>query len=260
MSKTTTDFSTLLSIIFTLLFITAAILLEGNINAFFDLPSVLIVVLGTYSIIVGCYSFGDVAKSFKVAVKTIFYNAEDPSFSAMTSLSVAEYAYKKTILSLEHYDEIETDNEIFIKGISLVIDNMKTETIEKILYNNMNAYLAREERTIELIRKAADVSPAMGLIGTLIGLVQMLGSLNDVAKIGPAMAVALLTTFYGAILAYVIFFPLANKLERNLENDNFTMQIYYLAILSISRKENPRQLEIMINNILPENKKVKYFD
>jgi chemotaxis protein MotA len=99
----------------------------------------------------------------------------------------------------------------------------------------------------------------MGLIGTLIGLVQMLGSLEDTSTIGPAMAVALLTTFYGAILSYMIFTPLASKLERNTKQEMIVARIYVQSILSMLKKENPRKLEMMINGILPPNKRIRYF-
>ena len=99
----------------------------------------------------------------------------------------------------------------------------------------------------------------MGLIGTLIGLVQMLGNLTDPATIGPAMAVALLTTLYGAALAYIIFIPLASKLERNSDVEQIVMKIYESAVLSIGRKENPRRLQMLLNAILPPAERVHYF-
>ena len=100
----------------------------------------------------------------------------------------------------------------------------------------------------------------MGLIGTLIGLVQMLGNLDDPSKIGPAMAVALLTTMYGAILANMVFGPLAAKLERNSGEEISLRRIYTLAVLSIVRQENPRQLELMLNTVLPPAKRISVFE
>ena len=100
----------------------------------------------------------------------------------------------------------------------------------------------------------------MGLIGTLVGLVQMLGSLQDPTAIGPAMAVALLTTFYGAILANMVFLPLANKLERNSAIELRVKQIHTIGAASIGRQENPRRLEMILNTVLPPNERVRYFD
>lgn len=111
-----------------------------------------------------------------------------------------------------------------------------------------------------MFRKSADIAPAMGLIGTLIGLVQMLGNLDDPTKIGPAMAVALLTTLYGAILSTMVFTPLASKLERNTNEELLISQLYLEGILSIARQENPRQLETVMNTLLPPSKRVRYFN
>ncbi|MBL4719843.1 MAG: MotA/TolQ/ExbB proton channel family protein, partial [Alphaproteobacteria bacterium] len=103
------------------------------------------------------------------------------------------------------------------------------------------------------------ISPAMGLIGTLVGLVQMLGSLSDPSTIGPKMALALLTTFYGAILSNLIFTPLAAKLERNSTDQVLISQLQAMAATSIGRQENPRRLEMLLNTILPPGERVEYF-
>ena len=99
----------------------------------------------------------------------------------------------------------------------------------------------------------------MGLIGTLLGLVQLLGQLSNPAAIGPAMAVALLTTFYGAILAHMVFLPLAAKADRSREAEQLINSVYSLGASSIGRKENPRRLEVALNALLPPNKQVQYF-
>jgi chemotaxis protein MotA len=97
------------------------------------------------------------------------------------------------------------------------------------------------------------------LVGTLIGLVQMLGSLNNPAAIGPAMAIALLTTLYGALFSYVILIPLTNKLERNAQVESTIREMYQEAVLAIGRQEHPRKLELIINSLLPPAKRVNYF-
>jgi chemotaxis protein MotA len=112
---------------------------------------------------------------------------------------------------------------------------------------------------ILLMRKAAETAPAMGLIGTLIGLVQMLKNLSNPSQLGSAMAVALLTTFYGAVLSYMVFFPLASKLERNCREESLIQLIYLKTALSITQKENPRYLEITLNSLLDESQKISYF-
>ena len=99
----------------------------------------------------------------------------------------------------------------------------------------------------------------MGLIGTLIGLVQMLANLKDPNAIGPAMAVALLTTFYGAVLAYMVFTPVAAKVDRNAADERQIQQIYMIAASSIARQENPRQLETLLNTVLPPSQRLDFY-
>ncbi|HLF58773.1 MAG TPA: MotA/TolQ/ExbB proton channel family protein, partial [Alphaproteobacteria bacterium] len=119
---------------------------------------------------------------------------------------------------------------------------------------------ARHIKGASVLRKGAEVAPAMGLIGTLVGLVQMLGRLDDPGTIGPAMAVALLTTFYGAVLANVVLAPLASKLERNSREELLVKHIFLMAASSIARQENPRRLEMLLNSVLPPSKRVQFFD
>jgi chemotaxis protein MotA len=111
-----------------------------------------------------------------------------------------------------------------------------------------------------VLRRASEVAPAMGLIGTLVGLVQMLGSLSDPSAIGPAMALALLTTFYGAVLGNVVLSPLAAKVERAAEEDALVKTLYTIGAVSIARQENPRRLEMLLNAVLPPGKRIQYFD
>jgi chemotaxis protein MotA len=125
---------------------------------------------------------------------------------------------------------------------------------------DMNATIGRHQKGANIMKKAGDIAPAMGLIGTLIGLVQMLGNLDDPSSIGPSMAVALLTTFYGAVLANMVFMPLAAKLERNSGEEELLNSVYMVGAVSIGRQENPRRLEMLINSILPPSKRVSYFD
>jgi chemotaxis protein MotA len=123
----------------------------------------------------------------------------------------------------------------------------------------MHAIQQRHARSAGILRKAAEVAPAMGLIGTLIGLVQMLSHLEDPSTIGPGMAVALLTTFYGAVLATLVFAPLAAKLERNSADEMLVNQVYVISCVSIARQENPRRLEAQVNALLPPARRVRYF-
>jgi chemotaxis protein MotA len=117
----------------------------------------------------------------------------------------------------------------------------------------------RHQKSAGILRRAAEFAPAMGLIGTLVGLVQMLGNLQDPTTIGPSMAVALLTTFYGAILANLVFIPLASKLERNSILEEVVSEIYVMGAASIGQQEHPQRLEMTLNSLMPPSARTEIF-
>lgn len=259
-SRTSFDIATVGGLIIGFALVIAAIFLGGSPGAFIDIPSVLIVIGGTASITAVSFALGEFLGAGKIFSRTIFYRARNPSEAAMEILQLAEIARKGGVLSLQGYLDRIRGEEYLWKGLSLVIDGTPPEEVETIMRKDMNATMSRHYKGTNILRKAAEVAPAMGLIGTLIGLVQMLGNLDDPSSIGPAMAVALLTTFYGAVLANMLFLPLAGKLERNSGEEELLNSVYLIGAVSIGRQENPRRLEMLINSILPPSKRVSYFD
>ncbi len=175
-------------------------------------------------------------------------------------MQIAELARRKGILSLQDTIDALRHEGFLYKGMSLIVDGTPGDEVEAIMRRDMHATLQRHQKSAGVLRKAAEFAPAMGLIGTLIGLVQMLGNLDDPSTIGPSMAVALLTTFYGAVLANVVFSPLASKLERNSAEEALVNNLYLMAAGSVGRQENPRRLEMLLNSVLPPAKRVRYFD
>jgi chemotaxis protein MotA len=142
----------------------------------------------------------------------------------------------------------------------IVTDGYKPEEVEAMLAQELDALVERHRRSANILRRAAEISPAMGLIGTLIGLVQMLANLSDPESIGPAMAVALLTTFYGAIMGTAVLSPMAAKLERNSNEETMIRSLIMTAMSSIARQDNPRRLEMLLNGELPPSERIVYFD
>jgi Flagellar motor component len=159
--------------------------------------------------------------------------------AGVRAIMLAENARRNGILSLQGHLAELVDTPFFYKGIAMVVDGIPGDDVELLLQRDVQATLQRHDKAANVLRKAAEVSPAMGLIGTLIGLVQMLGNLDDPSTIGPSMAVALLTTFYGALLANMVFMPLAAKLERNSSEEALVNQIYMMGVASISRQRIP---------------------
>jgi chemotaxis protein MotA len=241
--------------------VAVAIALGGAAGAFINLPSILIVVGGTLAVTVMSFSAHDTRQTLSALVTTVVSRERDPEDAAYTMMELADYCRQHGVLRLQGTPLTRFAKEPFLhKGLSLVIDGLSEEEMTKILNQDVNVAIARNLRAATVLRKAAEVSPAMGLIGTLIGLVQMLGNLDDPSVIGPSMAVALLTTLYGALLANVVFNPLATKLEHNAGGEELICKLYSHGLISIARKEHPRKLEIVLNSALPPESKVRYFD
>ena len=254
------DLATILGLIGGFGLVGTAIFLGGQPGSFVNVPGVLIVIGGTLAVTTMCFSLGEVGRTIRVVFKTILYSYRDPAIVAVEVLQVAEQARRQGVLSMQNAIGSLGGSPFFQKGISLVIDGTPGEEVENILRRDLQATLQRHSRATNVLRKAAEFAPAMGLIGTLIGLVQMLGSLDDPSTIGPSMAVALLTTFYGAVLANMVFTPLAAKLERNSVEEALINNLYAMGVASIGRQENPRRLEMLLNSVLPPPKRVQYFD
>lgn len=237
-----------------------AIVIGGSPRSFVNAPSLLIVLGGTFCVVTICYSLGDVVNAVRVTVRALFKTGRDPAEAATQVLTLAERARQFGVLHLQASLPRISAQPYLQKAVALAVDGIAAETLEAILVRDLQATRERDVASAGVLRKAAEYAPAMGLIGTLIGLVQMLGSLDDPASIGPSMAVALLTTLYGAILANLVFSPLATRLERISAAEALLNQIYLLGAVSIGRQENPRALEILLNSVLPPAKRVRYFD
>ena len=254
------DFATLGGAVGGFLVIGAAMVVGGSPGSFVDVPSLLIVFGGTFLVTAMSFSLDEVVRAQGVMLRAIVYHAETPEEAARRMLYVADRARREGPISLESSLKNAHAGRFLTQAISLVADGLPAEEIEHMLARESHATRDRHVRSASVLRRAADVAPAMGLIGTLVGLVQMLGNLDDPSSIGPSMAVALITTFYGAILANMVFNPLANKLERNSEIESMVNYIYAIGAASVSRQENPRRLEMFINTVLSPVQRVSYFD
>jgi len=241
------------------LLLLAAIVMGGAPAAFVNGVGIVLVVLGTLAVTTISFSIGELRDLPDTMRRVVLRGGRDPSLAAVTMLRLAERARKDGIMSLKQVLPSLRDNPVLSNACQLVLDGAPPADAESILERESSASLNRYLQAAAVLRRAGEVAPAMGLIGTLIGLVRMLGSLSEPAQIGPAMAVALLTTLYGAILAHLVFLPLAEKAERMAAEESLLNRVYTLGATSIGRQENPRQLEMLINAILPPAKKVAYF-
>lgn len=250
------DAASLIGLVAAIGVIAAAMVSGGSIGSFVDPPSLLIVVGGTFAVTVASFSLSDAARAWTQACGVLILPTRDPRSVAKQVLLLAEAARRggadclKTALPDLRHDPFA------FRAVSLITEGLPADDVERILTGEVEASGAVRFRSAAVLRRGAEVSPAMGLIGTLVGLVQMLGGLENPATIGPAMALALLTTLYGAVLGNVVLAPLAAKLERAGDDDALIKTLYTIAAVSIARQENTRRLEMLLNAALPPGKRV----
>ena len=218
------------------------ILLSGQLSLFISISSVLTVVFGSFGALLVANPLNRVLGIMKY-VNIVF---RVPNFEEELIISqlvtFSEKARREGLLALE--DDLEEVGEQFLRnGIQLVVDGTDPEVIRNILYQQVNQTQARHAIGIKVFEDWGKFAPAFGMIGTLMGLIQMLGNLEDKSAIGIGMALALITTLYGAIMANLIFVPMAAKLEDRDRDEVLVKEIMIEGILSIQQGDNPRILE-----------------
>jgi chemotaxis protein MotA len=237
----------------------AALLLGGSLGAFWDLPSVLITIGGTIAVTTISFAWSEVTAGVRMIGGTLMSSLPDPQAVARFVVHVADAARSSGVVSLQPLIAAARHDPLLQRAMAMIVDGLPAEEVERILRTEIEADQARARAGAAVLRRAAEVAPAMGLIGTLVGLVQMLGNLSTPSAIGPAMAVALLTTFYGAVLGSMVLTPLAGKVERNADAQALNASLYMLAAASMARQENPRRLEMIVNTVLPPELRLSSF-
>ena len=255
-----TSLTTVIGLLSGFALVIAAVFWGGSPASFFDGPALLIVFGGTFAVTLASYSLADIARAFGAMGQVIVHRNHDPSQAAYRIVEFAEQARHGGVLGLQDRLHKVKSEPFLMKAMAMVVDGTPGETIERIMRREVDTNANRQQTSADVFSKAAEISPAMGLIGTLVGLVQMLGNLNDPSTIGPAMAIALLTTFYGAVLSNMVFAPLATKLERSSDGEALVHNVYLTGAASIGRQENPRRLEMLLNAMLPPTHRIQYFD
>ncbi len=226
--------------------ILAAILMGGPLSIFIDAPSGVVVIGGSIACLFIGFPAGNV-KAAMGAVKNAFTTTPmDVSETIKLLSELSNRARREGLLSLESAAEEATDD--FLKrGLRMVVDGHEADAVEDVLYSELDKMEERHKANIGVWDGLGAYSPAMGMIGTLIGLVQMLQNMSDPTAIGPAMAVALLTTFYGSVIANLIAIPLANKLKIRSGQESAAKGLVAQGLLSILAGENPRFMVERLN-------------
>jgi len=253
------DIATFIGVIASFGLLVSAIMLGSSLTAFIDIPSMLIVIGGTVCATMINYPLRDVIRTIKVVQKAFF--AKNLTFGEIIAsfVNYASRARKEGILALEAMlPEIQDD--FLKKGLQLTIDGLEPASITEILETEISFIEDRHRLGAEMFQTMGTFAPAFGMIGTLIGLVQMLQSMDDPSSIGPAMAVALITTFYGACLANILFLPISGKLKFRSREENLVKEMIHQGIISLSRGDNPRIIEQKLHSFLPPNLRVSSFE
>ncbi len=258
-TRTSIDLVTILGLFTAIALIVVAALIGKTQANFFNVPSLLIVVFGTIVVTSISYTIielGMIRRSIgAVFIQKIFKHKQ--MASQLINLSVRAKKYGP--LSLTKVEADLKHDPYLLNAMQMVSDGVTPSMIDSILGQSSETNLERKLFAASAIRRAGEIAPGMGLIGTLIGLVQMLAQLDDPSSIGPAMAVALLTTFYGALLGTVILTPLATKLERSVEQEALMHDLIRTAAGSMAKQESPRHLEVLLNSLLPALYRIRYF-
>ncbi|QAS53918.1 flagellar motor protein MotP [Halobacillus litoralis] len=226
----------------------------GGITSFIQASSIIIVLGGLVAAILVNFNVSEVKLTFRVT-KEAFKESEMNLRELITLfVTLSERARREGLLALEA--ELEDVEDPFIKkGILLAVDGIEPEVINDIMKAEIVAVEERHQRGRAIIEKAGEYAPAWGMIGTLIGLVLMLQSLSNPEALGPQMAVALLTTFYGTLLANLVFTPLAGKLENKTYREIFIKQVIIEGVIGVQSGQNPKILEEKLSAFLSEEDK-----
>lgn len=233
------DLATIIGVISGIVLIVVSIEISGDLINFWSFSGILIVLGGTIAATLINFPLNKVIGTFKVA-RIVFQNQTlEPDKTINILVSFAEKARREGLLALEA-DAEELDEPFLKKGIQLIVDGTDPELVRNILETELTFMEDRHKQSANIFEAMGASAPAFGMLGTLIGLIIMLGHLDDPSMIGPGMAVALVTTFYGSILANLIFLPIAGKLKVRSNEEALNKILMLEGILSIQAGENPR--------------------
>jgi chemotaxis protein MotA len=248
------DIASLAGLLGVFIIILAAIVTKGSMDSFWDLASVLIVLGGTTAAVITSYPLNKIKDTVKVIAKA-FREDNYNHKKTIVQLSQLSYTAKRDgLLAMEKMIE-DIDDDFMKKGVLLIVDGLDPKMIEKILLLEIDNMVNRHREGEGVLRTYGKYAPAFGMIGTLIGLILMLKNLDDVATLGPNMGVALVTTFYGALLSNAVFLPLAGKLRFKSEQEERYRNMVIEGILSIQAGETPLMIEEKLKTFIEQGKR-----
>ena len=246
------DFASLVGIFSGIMLIVGAIFLGGDVHNFINVPGLMIVVGGTVATTLLTFQFKDVTAAFKAAYFVFTKEKEDPNRIVATMIKLCHLSRRQGILELS---KIKTKSTFLKKACGLIADGSDAEMIRAALRTEIESLKLRHFIVQDVFRKMGTYSPAFGMLGTLIGLVQMLSRLQEPSAIGPAMATALLTTFYGSLLSTLFFLPIAGKLKARTVMEVMDLEIMMEGAISVLENNNPLLVYEKLSSFIPARKR-----
>lgn len=246
------DLATLIGLIGSFGIVIFAMLSGGSLGMFLNGPSILIVLVGSMFVVLMKFNLSQFLGAIKIAVKAFSFKLTAPEALIEEVVELADEARKGGLLSLEGK---ETSSPFLEMGIQLLVDGHDAEVVRTLLWKDLRQTSERHEWGAKIFTAMGEVAPAMGMIGTLVGLVAMLSNMDDPKSIGPAMAVALLTTLYGAMFANMVALPVADKLALRRTEEGRVRAMVIDALLAIQAGQNPRIIDAMLKAYLPESQR-----
>ncbi|ABW19034.1 motility protein A [Alkaliphilus oremlandii] len=251
------DLATILGIFIGMFFVIQGITQEGSIWNFIDMSSIYITFGGMIAATLVGFPLQNVLAAFKIGGKAFFNKADDPKAIIAQINTLANIARKEGLLALEEASG-QIDEPFLKKGAMLIVDGTDPELVRNLLETELSFIEERHRNGQAIFEALGANAPAFGMVGTLIGLVNMLKKLDDPSAIGPSMAVALITTFYGSLFANLIFLPMATKLKLKSREEILRKEIMVEGLLSIQAGENPRIIEEKLKAFLPPKERENY--
>lgn len=222
---------------------------SGPLAAFVDVPSIIITVFGSFAAVLISYPL-KALKNVPALLKQLVLSPTENRINIITTFSeLSKKVRRNGILSIED-DISEFDNEVLVHGLQMVVDGNDGENIREMLELELDQIENRHSMGQDLFNKWGEYAPAFGMIGTLIGLIVMLGELDDPSTIGTGMATALLTTFYGSMLSNLVFLPIATNLKAQTEEELTTNEMIIEGVLALQEGQNPRLIQQKLTSFL----------
>lgn len=252
------DLATIIGIVTGFGLVILAMASGGGLAWFADGPSAMIVFGGIFGAVLINYPLTTVFRVMNVAKNVFFKKGQDPERVIQRLVEMSKISRREGILALQKVAP-QLKDPFFAKGVGLMVDGIEPESLAKILETELESVAERHRLGAEIFTTMGNFAPAMGMTGTLIGLVKMLMQMNDPSTIGPSMSVAFVSTFYGVILANLVFYPIAGKLRMLSGQEQLVKQLIIGGILSVQNGDNPRVVEQKLHSFISPEKRKSVF-